>query len=371
MKRSLEEWEDNFERNPIVFLDTAVGQEKVGRVVIELFKNTVPRTAENFRALCTGEKGIGTYGKKLHYKGCTFHKVIPQFMIQSGDIVNFDGTLGESIYGPHFDDENFEIPHSSAGLLSSVNEGRPNTNSSQFIITTVPCPHLDGTNVVFGKVLRGLGVVMELNQVPTMKDTPVEKICITDCGELKWGENWGLGENDGSEDIFTPWPEDWVFGELNNDGMEDIVRKIKDSGNVYFTNKNYIDADRKYKKALRYYNWITKQPNISETMGNDKSLKSVILLNLTAVKLKQNKYREALKLCNEVLCSDDSNSKALFRRGQAYMGLNEYDLGLADLKRANIECPNNKDIMEEIERTKKVMRCYLTVERATCRRMFQ
>lgn len=105
-----------------------------------------------------------------------FHIVvaIPQFMIQGGDIVNFNGTSGESIYGPYFEDENFELRHTSAGLLSMVNEGKPNTNSSQFIITCVPCFHLDDTNVVFGKVIKGMGVVLELNNIQTVKDAPVD-----------------------------------------------------------------------------------------------------------------------------------------------------------------------------------------------------
>lgn len=95
-------------------------------------------------------------------------------MIQGGDIVNYDGTAGESIYGPHFEDESFQVKHSVGGLVSMVNEGQPNTNSSQFIITTVSCEHLDGTNVAFGKVLRGMGIVYELNGVKTVKDSPIE-----------------------------------------------------------------------------------------------------------------------------------------------------------------------------------------------------
>lgn len=167
--------------------------------MIELFKDVVPRTAENFRALCTGEKGIGINGKKLHYKGSTFHKgiikiifskndikrlifnekvlygsVLSQVMIQGGDIINFNGTSGESIYGIKFEDEHFGLTHSSGGLLSMVNEGYPNSNSSQFIITISATSHLDNTNVVFGKVLKGMGVVLEVSQIRTDNDIPVE-----------------------------------------------------------------------------------------------------------------------------------------------------------------------------------------------------
>lgn len=118
MEISLTNENNNCKKNPIVFLDIAIESEKVGRVVIELFKDVVPRTAENFRALCTGEKGIGINGKKLHYKGSTFHKVLSQVMIQGGDIINFNGTSGESIYGIKFEDEHFGLTHSSGGLLS-------------------------------------------------------------------------------------------------------------------------------------------------------------------------------------------------------------------------------------------------------------
>lgn len=105
---------------------------------------------------------------------CSSVAVVPQFMIQSGDIVNFNGTSGESIYGTYFEDENFKLKHTTSGLLGMVNEGQPNTNSSQFIITTAPSPHLDGTNVVFGKVIKGLGAVVELNNMPTANDIPIK-----------------------------------------------------------------------------------------------------------------------------------------------------------------------------------------------------
>lgn len=100
--------------------------------------------------------------------------VIPEFMIQGGDIVNFDGTSGESIYGMYFEDESFQLPHDAGGLLSMVNKGQPDSNSSQFIITVVPCPHLNKTNVVFGKVIKGMGVVTEISLMPTAKDVPLE-----------------------------------------------------------------------------------------------------------------------------------------------------------------------------------------------------
>ncbi|XP_665956.1 hypothetical protein [Cryptosporidium hominis TU502] len=138
-------------KNTHVFFDISIGGTPTGRVVFELFTEIAPLTSENFRALCTGEKGISQNGVDLHYKGCKFHRIIPEFMCQGGDISSGNGTGGESIYGPTFDDENFVLKHNSAGLLSMANSG-PNTNSSQFFITTIPCPWLDGRHVVFGKV---------------------------------------------------------------------------------------------------------------------------------------------------------------------------------------------------------------------------
>mmetsp|Transcript_14025 Transcript_14025/g.16412 ORF Transcript_14025/g.16412 Transcript_14025/m.16412 type:complete len:199 (-) Transcript_14025:160-756(-) len=170
--------------NPKVFFDVTIDGQDEGRIVFELRSDVVPKTAENFRQLCTGEAGVGASGKPLHYKGSIFHRVIPQFMLQGGDFTRFNGTGGESIYGQKFADENFELPHDQPGLLSMANAG-PNTNGSQFFITTVTTAWLDGNHTVFGKVVEGMDVVSKIEEKGTQSGAPTAEVQIKDCGELK------------------------------------------------------------------------------------------------------------------------------------------------------------------------------------------
>ncbi|KXZ55225.1 hypothetical protein GPECTOR_3g367 [Gonium pectorale] len=186
--------------NPRVWFDIQIGSEAAGRVVMELFADIVPRTVENFRALCTGEKGVGKSGKRLHFKGCVFHRIIPEFMCQGGDFTNGDGTGGESIYGDRFDDERpgLALKHDKPGMLSMANAG-PNTNGqvtqawssrcpcvglSQFFICTVPCPWLNGKHVVFGRVVEGMTTVKRMEVVGQRSGKPSRRVIITDSGQL-------------------------------------------------------------------------------------------------------------------------------------------------------------------------------------------
>ncbi|XP_008235997.1 PREDICTED: peptidyl-prolyl cis-trans isomerase CYP21-1 [Prunus mume] len=190
-KKEEEKLEEVPEITHRVYLDVDIEGQHLGRIVIGLYGQVVPKTVENFRALCTGEKGKGAKGKPLHYKGTPFHRIVSGFMIQGGDIVYRDGRGYESIYGGTFADENFRVKHSHAGVVSMVNSG-PDSNGSQFFITTIKASWLDGEHVVFGKVIQGMDAVYAIEGgAGTYSGKPRKKVTIAESGEIpqsQWDE---------------------------------------------------------------------------------------------------------------------------------------------------------------------------------------
>ncbi|XP_029297051.1 peptidyl-prolyl cis-trans isomerase D [Cottoperca gobio] len=335
--------------NPRVFFDVDIGEERAGRIVFELFVDITPKTAENFRALCTGEKGIGKSTEKpLHFKGCPFHRIIKKFMIQGGDFSNHNGTGGESIYGEKFEDENFHYMHDKVGLLSMANAG-PNTNGSQFFITTVPTPHLDNKHVVFGQVIKGMGVIKLLESIDTNEDAPVKPCVIADCGEHKDGDSWGPASGDSSGDTHPDFPEDSDVDFKDVDQVLSLAEDVKNIGNSLFKNQDWKAAINKYSKSLRY---LEVSGELLEEAAQKKLEPTALscFLNTAACYLKLQLWQDAVDSCNEAIELDKANTKALFRRAQAWQGLKENPKAMIDLKKAHGIAPEDKAVGNELKR---------------------
>lgn len=326
------------------FIDITIGDEPSGKIFFELFHDKVPQTCGNFQALCDGNDGKTVPGDDsvaMHYKGSTFHRVIKSFMLQGGDYTNHNGTGGFSIHGAEFADESFDtVPLNKPGLLCMANRG-PNTNGSQFFITTAKCSHLDGKHVVFGKVVGGMNTVRKIEHSPTgAQDKPQSPVVIADCGSLDALPEAGEVLTDPHGDVANDWPDDCEppLGDAEKLEVAEAVRTI---GNQCFGKQLYADAISKYEKALRYLDGVI--PTSASSAGiTTKRL--ACHSNSAMAYLKLEKFSLAFAAADEAVKVDAKNTKALFRRASASIGMKDYERAEADCHAALLIEPDNADV---------------------------
>ncbi|KAH0845392.1 hypothetical protein AYO21_06099 [Fonsecaea monophora] len=364
---------------PRVYFDITIGGRKQGRIVFELYNDVVPKTAENFRALCTGEKGMGQQGKPLHYKGSIFHRVIKAFMIQGGDFTRFNGTGGESIYGEKFEDENFDLKHDRPFLLSMANSG-PGTNGSQFFITTVPTPHLDGKHVVFGEVINGKNIVRTIENLPLQSDKPVGgDVVVEDCGQLE-GEAYDKATQkvaDPTGDPYEDYPDDQGEG-LKGEEYYKIALDLKEFGNKAFKAGDIGTGIEKYQKALRYLNEYpaANDNDPKDLQSNMDALRFTLHSNSALLANKAKRYEEAQKWAGFAIDSipkdakDTDKAKVYFRRAQARVALKDLEEALKDYEQAAKLAPEDAAIKTELARAKKTLADSIKKEKESYKKFF-
>lgn len=254
-----------------------------------------------------------------------------------------------------------------------ANFGKSHTNNSQFFINSVECYHLDGTNVVFGHVRKGLAIVSEMESYATDEGQPKKPIIIEDCGEIPPGEDWGYCDNDVTDDILPLYPHDWIEYEANYSINEklDLLMKIKEAGNYFYRNDDYIGSARKYKKVTRYYNHFKDRTEDEDEIKALDQFQLTNLTNLAATELKLQDFDDVRFSCNAAIKLDPNNIKAFYRRGIANIELKNYESALEDLKTALAKSPGNKVIIKEFEKAKRLLMAYRAKEKTQYKKMFQ
>ncbi|KAK7042580.1 peptidyl-prolyl cis-trans isomerase D [Favolaschia claudopus] len=364
---------------PLAFFDITIGDKSIGRVVFSLYADHVPKTAENFRALCTGEKGNGVQGKPLHYKGATFHRVIKGFMCQGGDFTAGNGTGGESIYGEKFEDEGFPVKHTKPFLLSMANSG-PNTNGSQFFITTGPTPHLDDKHVVFGEVIKGKSLVRQIENNPVSSgDVPIEAVTIADCGVLAPDDpcmaETTPEDGDGHEDF----PEDDDADTTDPAVALKIATQLRELATKLYKDGKTELALQKYQKSIRYLDAPTTPEDSAELKASFDALLAPLLLNsaLVAVRLQPPSasnaniaVKSASRALTSLTLSPADKAKALYRRALAHLILRDSERAEKDLVEAQACAPGDAAIAGELATIRKRNKEQRDKEKRQLKKMF-
>ncbi|KAI0463904.1 hypothetical protein LJB42_002912 [Komagataella kurtzmanii] len=395
------------------FLDVTIGGSKIGRIVLQLDNVNCPLTSTNFLNLCN-QVGKTFHSKeygdiKLTYQGIRFHRIMKNFIIQAGDLVfgrddSFNqeqvGGGGVSTYinglsnnekGPiygKFDDEaldnnpvsRFDRPF----VLAMANSG-PNSNSSQFFITTSPCPHLQGKHTAFGSVVHGKSVVRDIEKVDTTKEnnSPLQPVVIVACGEWKEGDPVPVFNCSNSQiggDVFEEYPDD--DDNFDKDSLEkalEAVEIIKESGSLLFKQNQIQNALFKYKKSYRYLNEFSPDQDQSPQLYNRSlELKKKLYLNLSLVYYRLGQFSRArdyaeylLEMEDNQVITDKDRAKAFFRKGLAQIALNDFEHGLHALKAAQDLTPSDSMISNEILKASKSSELFKKREKSKVEAFFK
>ncbi|CCK73470.1 peptidylprolyl isomerase CPR7 NDAI_0G04870 [Naumovozyma dairenensis CBS 421] len=374
--------------NKLVYLDISIDSKPIGRIVCQLFNDAAPKASNNFYHLCQGDVTIEGQSNPVTLKGNHFHRVIKNFMIQAGDIV-YGSDINEksdnigkggcsifatsdeinssdsdiSCYG-NFEDENlgeFNEPF----YLAMANTGSPNTNSSQFFITTFASPHLNGKHSIFGEVIHGKSVVRTIENSPVDSDGfPASSIKIENCGS--WEESMGVPLYNASSDpigndIYDENPTDDTHIEPDDfNAAYDAADCIKNSGSLLFKKKDFQNAYFKYRKSLKYVNEYIPEPDVDQ-VNNEKftTLKMKLYLNLSLVLFNLKKLDDAILYCNYLLDMENvpslDKAKAYYRRGNCNFSKKHYEVSLKDYKTCKEYNPDDKIIDQKIEQVEKIL----------------
>jgi peptidyl-prolyl isomerase D len=301
-------------------------------------------------------------------------------MIQGGDFTAFNGTGGESIYGEKFPDENFDLKHDRPFLLSMANSG-PGTNGSQFFVTTVPTPHLDGKHVVFGEVINGKSIIRKIESMKTTNDKPFEDVTVVDCGELS-GEDYENATKriaDATGDPYEDFTEDHQGEELTAPLCFKIATDLKGYGNAAFKSGDLNLGLDKYQKGLRYLNEFSEggENDPKELTEQMKALRFTLHSNSALLANKLQKYQQAqtwatyaLEVAEAAKAKDADKAKAHYRRALAHEGLKEEDAALKDLIQAEKFAPGDAGIINEIAKVKRTVKEREAKERKAAQKFF-